>query len=65
LEEYIVLQAAGYGFQLETIVRPNDILLVSADEQEPVPMKDVLNNVSLQEMQEVGAAILIFRKKSS
>jgi hypothetical protein len=54
-----VLQAAGFGFQLETIVRPNEISL-----QEPASREndDVLNNISLHEMQEVGAAVLVFQR---
>jgi predicted nicotinamide N-methyase len=63
LEEYIVLQAKGYGFQLESILRPNDIAAsTSAVHQEAASMKNVLNNVSLHEMQEVGAAVLVFRR---
>jgi hypothetical protein len=59
LEEYIVLQAVGFGFQLETIIRPNDISV-----QEPASREndDVLNNISLNEMQEVGAAVLVFQR---
>jgi hypothetical protein len=60
LEEYIVLQAAGYGFQLETILRPNDIS--SSAVQEPASRRNVLNNISLHEMQEVGAAVLVFQR---
>jgi hypothetical protein len=58
LEDYIVLQAAGFGFQLDTIIRPTDFT-------EPTLRKndDVLNNISLHDMQEVGAAVLVFRKE--
>jgi hypothetical protein len=59
LEEYIVLEAAGFGFQLDTIIRPNDMSV-----PEPTLRKndDVLNNISLHEMQEVGAAVLVFQR---
>jgi hypothetical protein len=60
LEEYIVLQAAGFGFQLETIIRPNDISV-----QEPASRENdnvVLNTITLPEMQEVGAAVLVFQR---
>ena len=59
LEEYIVTKAAGFGFQLETIVRPNDLSV-----QEPASREndDALNNISLDEMQEVGAAVLVFQR---
>jgi hypothetical protein len=56
-----VLQAAGFGFQLETIVRPNEI---SVQESAPRENENVLNNISLKEMQEVGAAVLVFQRTS-
>lgn len=51
LEEYIVLQAAGFGFRLETILGPNDTSV-----QEPASRKndDVLNDILLHEMQCFG-----------
>jgi hypothetical protein len=55
-----VLQAAGFGFQLETIIRPNDISV-----QEPASRENdnvVLNTITLPEMQEVGAAVLVFQR---
>jgi len=62
LEEYIVQQATGFGFQLESILRPNDLL--SPESATAVKMKDALNDdVSVQDLHEAGAAILIFRKK--
>jgi hypothetical protein len=57
LEDYIVLQAAAFGFQLDTIIRPTDF-------KEPTLRKNdnVLNNISLDDMQEVGAAVLVFQR---
>jgi hypothetical protein len=61
------MQAAGSGFQLQTILRPNDISASSSavQEQEPALMKNVLNNVSLADMQEIGAAVLVFQRNVS
>jgi hypothetical protein len=63
LEEYIVLQAKEYGFLLKTLLRPDDIAAsTSVVHQEAASMKNVLNNISLHEMQEVGAAVLVFQR---
>lgn len=60
LEQLIVERAREFGFVLETIVRPSDMRQGPSN---PLPA-DALNNVSLQEMDQVGAAILVFRKRS-
>lgn len=54
LDAYIVQHAQQYGFYLQSMVRPLDGTVIR-----PVP-KDALNNVSLQEMHDIGAAIFVF-----
>ena len=58
LEEYIIQQAKQYGLQLQSILRPRDI---SREEEIPV---DALNSMTLQEMDDIGAAILVFENAS-
>ncbi len=55
-----MLEAAGFGFKLDTILRPNDMSV--QDESTLRKNDDVLNNISLHEMNEVGAAVLVFQR---
>ena len=55
LEEYIVEHAKEYGFELKEILRPSDL---SSNEEER--LTGALNDLSLEEMGQVGAAILVF-----
>jgi predicted nicotinamide N-methyase len=54
LETHIVERAKEFGLMLEELLRP------SSCRAAPFP-KDALNHMSLQEMEEIGAAIFVFR----
>jgi predicted nicotinamide N-methyase len=55
LEDHIIERAREFGFYLTKLVRPSDL------GEEPCRLHDALNaDVSLKEMGQVGAAILIF-----
>jgi len=58
LEDYIIQQAREYGLQLTSVIRPRDI-----SRREELPT-DALNSISLQAMDDIGAAILIFESDS-
>lgn len=61
LEDYIVQQVTTTTtvLRLVRIVRPLDLV---TSWSEPPPELDVINDTSLQEMQDVGAALLVFEK---
>ena len=59
LENYIVERSKSYGFALERLVRPKDCGASVKPELYP---DDALNKMPLQEMQEMGAAMFIFRR---
>jgi len=68
LEEHIVERARTFGFVLERLVRPHDLLLQSsaaASQPERDFPSDALNRMSLQEMQDIGAAIFVFRRTTT
>ena len=58
LENHIVERAQGYGFALVRLLRPTDVAAIRPENFPPA----ALNRMSLQEMEEIGAAIFIFRK---
>jgi SAM-dependent methyltransferase len=60
LEEYIIQQAAGSGLHLESILRPRDLILQSDSLR--ATSSNTLQVSSLSEMDEIGVAVLIFRK---
>ena len=53
LEDYIVMKAEEDGWKLQRCIRPGDF----SEEERP---KEALNDVTLEEMAQVGAAIMIF-----
>ena len=55
LEEYIVARVKEFGLELKQILKPSD--LSSKEEEKP---DDALNDLSLDEMEQLGAAILVF-----
>jgi hypothetical protein len=55
LESYIVERSKDFGFVLKEIIRPNHLLRV-----DEAAAEFALNNLSLDEMDQVGAAILVF-----
>jgi len=63
LEEHIVERAQTYGFALERLLRPRDCATGGVQPPESFPA-DALNRMSLQEMEEIGAAIFVFRKNN-
>lgn len=60
LEDLIVDSAKAHGFELERVIRP-----MHDNSRRELP-KDALNyNVSLEELNEIGAAVFVFRKVAS
>lgn len=57
LQSYIVQQAKELGFVVHRILFPNDL------PQQPTP-NDAFNQMSLSNMQDIGAVILIFQTKA-
>ena len=66
LEEHIVERAQTYGFALERLLRPRDCSCWATGGVQPPESfpADALNRMSLQEMEEIGAAIFVFRKNN-
>lgn len=56
LETYIIRTANDSGFELEQIIRP----LAFSQNEKKIP-ENALNNLSLLEMDEIGAAVMVFR----
>jgi SAM-dependent methyltransferase len=54
LEAYVVHQAKDFGLELDSILQPKDL-----------PQSQHMNELSLEEMHETGAAVLIFTKQST
>jgi hypothetical protein len=58
LEKFIIRKANDFGFELEQKLRPS-----AFSQNEKKFPKDALNDISLQEMDEIGAAIMVFKFK--
>jgi SAM-dependent methyltransferase len=54
LEAYVVHQAKDFGLELDYILKPKDL-----------PQSQHMNELSLEEMHETGAAVLVFIKQST
>ena len=76
LQTYIIQQAQSLGgFELLHVLRPLDLVVAVNDNNDDISnislpsmnttRKDVLNSMSLQEMEEIGATLLVFQLKAS